>query len=100
MTFSIGMSENGWTDDFLCTKWFEESFIPQATARNDSGIPILLIYDGHGSHTTDEMHTLAKKHNIEIGQQFWQDGNLPEPGRSARAAQHDREKPGVQQAAE
>jgi len=52
---SVGMSENGWTDDFLCMQWFQESFIPQAMACNTSGAPILLIYDGHSSHTTEEM---------------------------------------------
>jgi hypothetical protein len=60
------MSENGWTDDFLCTQWFCETFIPHATERNTSGAPILLIYDGHGSHTTAEMCTLAEEHNIEL----------------------------------
>jgi hypothetical protein len=60
------MSGNGWTDDFLCTQWFRESFIPQATARNPSEAPILLIYDGHGSHTTEEMRELAKEINIEL----------------------------------
>ncbi|KIK25085.1 hypothetical protein PISMIDRAFT_97377 [Pisolithus microcarpus 441] len=28
----VGTSPNGWTDDFICTKWFENTFIPQATA--------------------------------------------------------------------
>lgn len=65
-TISIGMSENGWTDDSLCTQWFRESFIPQATQRNDSRLPILLIYDGHGSHTTPEMRQLAEENNIEL----------------------------------
>jgi len=60
------MSENGWTNDFLCTQWFWDSFIPQAKAKNTSGAPILLIYDGHGSHTTDEMRKLAEEHNIEL----------------------------------
>ncbi|KAG2071079.1 hypothetical protein BDR04DRAFT_963147, partial [Suillus decipiens] len=36
-------SPNGWTDDFVSTQWFEESFIPQATACNTSGKPILLV---------------------------------------------------------
>jgi len=63
---SIGMSENGWTDDFLCTQWFRESFIPQAKACNTSGKPILLIYDGHGSHMTAEMCILAQENNIEL----------------------------------
>ncbi|PCH38501.1 hypothetical protein WOLCODRAFT_31715, partial [Wolfiporia cocos MD-104 SS10] len=40
---SIGTSPNGWTDNFLCTEWFEKSFIPQAQAHNTSGAPILLV---------------------------------------------------------
>ena len=63
---SVGMSENGWTDDFLCTQWFRESFIPQATARNTSEAPILLIYDGHGSHTTEELRQYAEENKIEL----------------------------------
>src|SRR5882762_4368620 len=63
---SVGMSENGWTDDFLCTQWFQESFIPQATACYTSWAPILLIYDGHSSHTTEEMQKLAEENNIEL----------------------------------
>jgi hypothetical protein len=58
------MSENGWTDDFLCKEWFKHSFIPQATSKNTSGKPILLIYDGHGSHEKLELIRLAREHNI------------------------------------
>ena len=58
------MSPNGWTDNFLCTKWFEKCFIPQATARKVSNAPILLIYDGHGSHNTTALIELAHEHNI------------------------------------
>lgn len=60
------MSQNGWTDDFIGAEWFEKSFIPQATARNKSGQPILLILDGHGSHETSEIIHLAELHNIII----------------------------------
>jgi len=63
---SVGTSLNGWTDDLICTKWFEHTFIPQATARNEPGKPILLIYDGHGSHIMKEMCQLAIKNNIEL----------------------------------
>src|ERR1700675_2130239 len=42
----------------------------------------------------------AKEQNIEIGQECWQRRDLSEPGRPARAAQHDGQKPGMQQAAE
>jgi len=68
MFYSIGTSPNGWTDDHLCLEWFEKSFIPQATARNKSGKPILLIYDGHGSHTNVEIARLAAENNILLVQ--------------------------------
>ena len=64
MISRVSMSENGWTDDFLCKEWFKNCFIPQATARNTSGKPILLIYDGHGSHDKIELINLAREHNI------------------------------------
>jgi len=60
------MSDNGWTDDFLGSEWFQKSFIPQATARNTSGKPILLILDGHGSHETVKIIDLAISHGIII----------------------------------
>lgn len=62
--FSVSTSPNGWTDDFLCMEWFKKSFIPQATAQNKSGKPILLVYDGHGSHETTELCSLARDNNI------------------------------------
>ncbi|KZP26367.1 DDE-domain-containing protein, partial [Athelia psychrophila] len=62
--FSIATSPNGWTDDYLCEKWFEDSFLPQAKARNTSGKPILLIYDGHGSHEGIKMVRLGRENNI------------------------------------
>ena len=58
------MSETGWTDDFLCKQWLQKSFIPQATERNTSRKPILLIYDGHGSHDTLDVITLSQEHNV------------------------------------
>ncbi|KAE9391677.1 hypothetical protein BT96DRAFT_736586, partial [Gymnopus androsaceus JB14] len=39
----VATSENGWTDDEVGFKWFKETFVPQAKARNDSGKPIVLI---------------------------------------------------------
>jgi DDE superfamily endonuclease len=61
---SIGLSDNGWTSDFHCFEWFKDVFIPQAKAQNTSGKPILLIYDGHGSHKALNLLRLAKEHNI------------------------------------
>ncbi|OSC99800.1 DDE-domain-containing protein, partial [Trametes coccinea BRFM310] len=62
----ICMSPNGWTDDALCAEWFEHSFIPQANARRVSDAPILLIYDGHGSHASPRLVELALKSNIHL----------------------------------
>ncbi|KIO16024.1 hypothetical protein M407DRAFT_86487, partial [Tulasnella calospora MUT 4182] len=61
---SIAVSPNGWADDFLCLDWFINVFVPYATARNTSNRPIVLIFDGHGSHTAHEMAEHARKHNI------------------------------------
>lgn len=64
---SVGKTENGWTDDFQCLKWFTESFIPQARTRTGSDTePILLIVDGHGSHVTREMAEAGLAHNIHL----------------------------------
>jgi hypothetical protein len=63
---SVATSPNGWTDDFIGAEWFEKSFIPQATAHNKSGKPILLILDGHSSHETLHIIDLAELHNITI----------------------------------
>ena len=64
--FRVATSQNGWTDDFIGAEWFEKSFILQATARNKSGKPILLVLDGHGSHESSEIICLAEIHNIII----------------------------------
>lgn len=56
----MGVSPNGWTDDFLCYEWFKKTFIPGARARTETlGEPILLLFDGHGSHIADDLLTLA-----------------------------------------
>ena len=46
--------------------WLTTGFIAQVGARNKSGKPVLLICDGHGSHTTDIMLLKAREHNIYI----------------------------------
>jgi hypothetical protein len=60
------VSENGWTDDHICAEWFIQNFVPAAKARNSSGKPILLIYDGHASHTMFKMIETALEHNIQL----------------------------------
>jgi hypothetical protein len=66
---SIATTENGWTTDDVCFNWFKKSFIPAAkaeSARNDvdPSIPILVLFDSHGSHVTVEMIDLAMENNI------------------------------------
>jgi DDE superfamily endonuclease len=60
------MSPNGWTDDFLCTEWVRESFVPQVCQHRVFKAPILLLMDGHGSQITLEMRTLALENNIHL----------------------------------
>ncbi|CDO74679.1 hypothetical protein BN946_scf184671.g2 [Trametes cinnabarina] len=62
----VCMSPNGWTDDALCAEWFEHAFIPQTNAKRVSDAPILLIYDGHGSHATPRLVELALENNIHL----------------------------------
>ena len=63
---AVAMSPNGWTDNKLGLKWFQETFIPFATAHKINDAPILLLLDGHDSHETDKLRTLAYDHNIFI----------------------------------
>ncbi len=65
-TYSVCMSPNGWTENALCTEWFEHAFIPQANTQRTSNAPILLIYDGHGSYATPRLVELALQNNIHL----------------------------------
>ena len=62
--YSVKVTESGWTDDNTAVEWFCEVFIPHATARNQSGKQILLMFDGHHSHDTPEMLSAAFDHGI------------------------------------
>ncbi|KAH9018843.1 DDE superfamily endonuclease-domain-containing protein [Lactarius pseudohatsudake] len=62
----VALSEKGWTSNYIGTQWFEKSFVPQATARNTTGNPILLIYDGHRSHETLELREAADTAGIHL----------------------------------
>lgn len=62
----ISLSERGWTDDELSFKWFKEVFVPEAQARNVDNKPILLLMDGHGSHTTAPMREYGYQQNPQV----------------------------------
>ncbi|EJC99236.1 DDE-domain-containing protein, partial [Fomitiporia mediterranea MF3/22] len=57
--YMVSITESGWTNDFICSEWFKQIFIPH---------PVLLIFDGHGSHLTDEMVELALQNYVHLYQ--------------------------------
>jgi hypothetical protein len=61
---SVATSPNGWTDNHLCYEWFVKVFIPSAKSQNDSGKKIILIYNGHHSHTAYKLIQKAIEHDI------------------------------------
>lgn len=48
----------------MCLKWFEQVAIPHILKLSVPGIPPVVIYDGHGSHATLEMRTMAREAGI------------------------------------
>ena len=63
---AVATSPNGWTDNELGLEWFKQTFIPFATTHKLNDDPILLLLDGHDSHETDKLRTLAYEHDIFI----------------------------------
>ena len=61
--WSIGVSDNGWTDDRLGLTWLERVF-EKHTVSHTKGVYRLLILDGHGSHVTPEFDLFCKEHSI------------------------------------
>jgi hypothetical protein len=61
--WTIGLSENGWTNDNLALQWLQEVFEKHTAART-IGRYRLLILDGHGSHGTAEFEFFCKNHQI------------------------------------
>ena len=57
------ITPSGWMQDNVFENWFKDFFI-QSTQSNQK--PVLLIYDGHGSHLTYNTVMLAIKNNIII----------------------------------
>ncbi|KAI5119871.1 hypothetical protein M0805_008542 [Coniferiporia weirii] len=65
--YLVSITENGWTNNFVCTEWFEKIFIPFIKARNTGpSRPSLLLLDGHGSHLTDHMRELAISNEVHL----------------------------------
>jgi DDE superfamily endonuclease len=71
LTFSIYLSESGWTDTYNCVQWIQKVFFPVAKAcRIDETKPILLVMDGHNTHESADIqraiYEILDKENIEI----------------------------------
>lgn len=63
---SIATSPNGWTDPELGEKWFRETFVRNALACRVNHKPIVLTVDGHDSHETDMIKTVAYEYDIIV----------------------------------
>ncbi|KIJ29349.1 hypothetical protein M422DRAFT_147385, partial [Sphaerobolus stellatus SS14] len=59
-------SENGWTDNTICSDWFKKVFLPWAKTQRDSAFPIIFISDGHASHETHEIRLAALDNSITM----------------------------------
>ncbi|KZV68422.1 DDE-domain-containing protein [Peniophora sp. CONT] len=72
----IALSENGWTNNELCRMWFDRDFLPGARAHADlegegpdgKKKKILLIWDGHNSHSVFELAKHAYENDVIIFQ--------------------------------
>lgn len=60
MTFAA--SKNGWINCEIFINFLKNNLVPALTEER----PVLIIYDGHATHVTDEVITFAKTQNIEI----------------------------------
>ena len=57
-----GMSENGWIDQELYNNWLIKLFIPNIPSYR----PVILLLDGHKSHYTPEIISLAANQGIIV----------------------------------
>jgi len=60
------MSPAGWTDCELSYEWMRKVFVPQVQKKCGNSGPILLILDGHNSHTHYKFLEYADAHNIVV----------------------------------
>jgi hypothetical protein len=63
--WSIGVSENGWTNNEIGLTWLKTVF-DKYTKNHSVGRYRLLILDGHGSHVTPEFDQYCLDHSIIV----------------------------------
>ena len=62
----IAVSPKGWTDGELAVIWLKKTFLPQIQNRRSPGEDILLLVDGHNSHTSLKFIEIAQQNRIEL----------------------------------
>ena len=55
-------TENGWTSDEVAIWWLQRVFLPRTTTKDQE--KRLLIFDGHGSHETDDFMYWCYENNV------------------------------------
>jgi len=63
---AVATSPNGWTDNEIGAAWFEQTFIPFSRTHKLNDTPIILFLDGHDSHETDNIRSIAFEHDVII----------------------------------
>ncbi|KAH3864128.1 hypothetical protein DPMN_027142 [Dreissena polymorpha] len=61
---AMGRSETGWVDSVVFTSWLKDVFIPRIEAWHVKK-RVLLIIDGHNTHTTMRASDVCVKSGIE-----------------------------------
>ncbi|XP_052233194.1 uncharacterized protein LOC127846058 [Dreissena polymorpha] len=59
------MSDSGWSTTYVFKDYLENHFLKYA-ARTDENQPILLLLDGHTTHTTPELTRWARSKNLHL----------------------------------
>ena len=60
---TYAVSESGWMSDIVFENWFASSFVPFVSEKRE---PVVLTFDGHGSHLTYRTIVKAMEENIII----------------------------------
>ena len=57
-------TENGWTSDEVAIRWLEKVFLPRTATKDQE--KRLLIFDGHGSHETNDFMFRCYQNNVQL----------------------------------
>ena len=60
---SYSVTRSGWMEDYVLEAWFKTRFVKWLDTNNVQR-PVMLIFDGHGSHITYQMAQIAKENGV------------------------------------